>query len=305
MIDINGLRCWPSEPRYDQLVDGERLRARVAAGDSHLEANAGGGTTAGAVTLQAGRDFDRVILGIPAMALSITEPLARQSVKWKHMLSGVETVATQAVQLWLQPSVEQMGWRPSPSADQVSRRAVLGAYAQPFHTWADFSHLAASEDWPDHLRPHAVAYFLGTIPHDAEDAAQATTVKGNSQYELRESVQWLSTYATALWPGLVREHGELAWDLLVDPEAALGAARMDAQYHRANTHGTERYVQHTAGTTKYRLKAHESGFENLVLAGDWTDTGICGGCVETATMSGLQASRAISGYPRTVIGESR
>ncbi|MBL0171162.1 MAG: hypothetical protein IPP90_10600 [Gemmatimonadaceae bacterium] len=63
------------------------------------------------MTLQAGRDFDRVILGIPAMALSIHRTAGPAGVKWKHMLSGVETVATQAVQLWLQPSVEQMGWR--------------------------------------------------------------------------------------------------------------------------------------------------------------------------------------------------
>jgi uncharacterized protein with NAD-binding domain and iron-sulfur cluster len=45
-------------------------------------------------------------------------------------------------------------------------------------------------------------------------------------------------------------------------------------------------------------------FTNLYLAGDWTLTGLNCGCVEAATMSGLQASQAISGFPANVPGES-
>jgi hypothetical protein len=42
-----------------------------------------------------------------------------------------------------------------------------------------------------------------------------------------------------------------------------------------------------------------------VLAGDWTRTIISAGCIEAATMSGMQASRAISGYPAVVFGERK
>ncbi|MEQ1691800.1 MAG: NAD(P)-binding protein [Gemmatimonas sp.] len=303
LIDVNGLACWPSTPRYEQLVQGEQLRA--GGNTFNLESNNSQWTPVGAVTLHAGRDFDTVVLGIPTMSVPICTPLAQHSASWRNMIAGVETVATQAFQLWLRPSVEALGWRPSTSPEQHSGRSVLGAYAQPFHTWADFSHLAASEDWPEWMRPHTVAYFLGTIPAPFEASAQPTSAEGNSLYVQRESTRWMTSSARALWPRFVDANGALAWDLLVDPGERDGEARLDSQYHRANTEGSERYVQHTAGTTKHRLKAGESGFENLVLAGDWTDTGICGGCVETATMSGLQASRAISGYPEMVLGELR
>ena len=65
----------------------------------------------------------------------------------------------------------------------------------------------------------------------------------------------------------------------------------------------ERYVLSLVGSTQYRLKANASGVQNLVLAGVWIDNGINLGCVEAAVMSGMQASRAISGLPLTVHGE--
>jgi len=56
-------------------------------------------------------------------------------------------------------------------------------------------------------------------------------------------------------------------------------------------------VLSVAGSTKYRLRANESGLTNVVLAGDWTKNGFNAGCVESATMSGIQAANAIQGRP--------
>ena len=39
--------------------------------------------------------------------------------------------------------------------------------------------------------------------------------------------------------------------------------------------------------------ADGSGYDNLVLAGDWTDNGLNAGCIEAATLGGLQAANAI------------
>ena len=257
-----------------------------------------------AVTLRAEDDFDHVILGIPPVTGDICRELCLHDPKWSAMVGGVDTVATQAFQLWLQPSVDGVGWKSMPrAAAGESNRTVVGAYAQPFHTWADFSHLADSEDWPEDLRPATVAYFLGTIPRAAEETSSEATATKNSRYVREQARRWLGEQAETLWPGFANGDG-VAWDHLVDPRGCRGGERLDAQYHRANTVGSERYIQHTAGTTKHRLRPGESGFENLVLAGDWTDTGICGGCVETATISGMQAARAISGYPEFIPGES-
>jgi hypothetical protein len=36
----------------------------------------------------------------------------------------------------------------------------------------------------------------------------------------------------------------------------------------------------------------------LVLAGDWTDTGLNAGCIEAAVLSGIRAANAIKGEAR-------
>ena len=52
-----------------------------------------------------------------------------------------------------------------------------------------------------------------------------------------------------------------------------------------------------AGSVDSRLEPGESGFENLVLAGDWTHSGIDGGCVEAAVISGERAAEALVARP--------
>ena len=66
----------------------------------------------------------------------------------------------------------------------------------------------------------------------------------------------------------------------------------------ANVDPSDRYVQSLPGTDRYRLRPDESGYDNLVLAGDWTDCGLNAGCIEAATLSGLQAANAVLGRPR-------
>ncbi len=51
-----------------------------------------------------------------------------------------------------------------------------------------------------------------------------------------------------------------------------------------------------------RLRAGESGFCNLYLAGDWTRNGICGGSVEAAVTSGRMAAQALSDFPLQIPG---
>jgi len=105
----------------------------------------------------------------------------------------------------------------------------------------------------------------------------------------------------ALWPAASRG---FPWQWLVDPEGASGPARFDRQYWRANVDPSERYVLSVAGSSASRLASDGSGLPNLFLAGDWLKTGLDSGCVEAAVMGGMQASRAISGFPETIPGDS-
>ena len=97
--------------------------------------------------------------------------------------------------------------------------------------------------------------------------------------------------------------------MLVDLKNQQGQKRFYSQYWRVNIDPSERYVLSVPGSTKYRLKTDESGFDNLYLTGDWIDNGYNSGCVEATVMSAMQAARAILTqifgieYVKKIIGE--
>jgi len=64
-----------------------------------------------------------------------------------------------------------------------------------------------------------------------------------------------------------------------------------------STDPSDRYVQSPPGSTIHRLRADEAGYQNLFLAGDWTNCGLNAGCIEAAVLSGLQAANAVRGRP--------
>jgi hypothetical protein len=66
-------------------------------------------------------------------------------------------------------------------------------------------------------------------------------------------------------------------------------------YTRANVDPSDRYVQSLPGSGAHRIPADASGFDNLTVAGDWTDSGLNAGCIEAATISGLQAANTVLG----------
>ncbi len=51
-----------------------------------------------------------------------------------------------------------------------------------------------------------------------------------------------------------------------------------------------------------RMKQGKTPFANVYVAGDYVFTGILGS-IEASVMTGLMASRAISGYPQKIFGE--
>jgi uncharacterized protein with NAD-binding domain and iron-sulfur cluster len=116
------------------------------------------------------------------------------------------------------------------------------------------------------------------------------------------AIEQLQTQIGALWTNSGRDG--FPWTWLVDVQHAEGQARFDSQYWRANIDPSERYVLSLVDSSRYRLRADQSGFSNLFLAGDWLKTGLDAGCVEAAVMGGMQASRAICGVPATIQGEA-
>eukprot|EP00966_Prymnesium_polylepis_P196651 4556762-Prymnesium_polylepis.2 len=55
----------------------------------------------------------------------------------------IETVATAALQLWVDRSVEALGGKLGAAGEET----CLIGFAEPFDTWADMTHMLQYEDW--------------------------------------------------------------------------------------------------------------------------------------------------------------
>ncbi len=300
LVDVKGLPSWPSVPRFEQIVQGEALQHGPDGQPYNLESRWSGWTDVGDVALEAGKDFDHLVLAIPVGSHPIIcAELMKASERFNAMVQKVQTVQTFGVQLWMDREIDAMGWK-IPVVDGQPQRAVTDAYADPLNSFADNSHLIPMEDWPATLTPKTLLYFCGVLPDEYPDRVYPpptdTVFPERSDARVKaQSIQWLQEHTGAILPGACTQLPALDWQRLVDPQGRSGEARFDAQFWRANIDPNERYVLSVAGSTQYRLKAGDSQFSNLVLAGDWVDTGFSVGCVEAATMGGLQAARAITG----------
>ena len=265
--------CWPAAPYRAQLLDRE----------PHAE------------TLVRGADFDDVVLAIPVGALS--------------EICGELADSRRALQHDAQPRGDGAHQGPTTVADQdrskscEAHRTSHGldppatAFAEPFDTYCDMSHLLAAEDHAGGDGPKAIAYFCAVLPDGVEPAAADDAVR-----------HWAGDYLErdigAIWPGAVND-GAFDWSVLFDPSGRAGRDRLRAQHVSANVARTDRYVTTPAGSVDARLHPGASGFENLVLAGDWTRNGIDGGCVEAAVASGQQAAAALVGGSAEAGGTGR
>ncbi|MEO0913308.1 MAG: FAD-dependent oxidoreductase, partial [Pseudomonadota bacterium] len=199
------------------------------------------------------------------------------------------SVRTQAMQLWLRSDLIGMGWH--------AGSAVLDAFQQPMNTWADMTHLINRESWPIQNSPGAIAYFCGPMEGGIPDPSERG-VQAKAHQEVSDAGNtWLESAPGVIWPGISTD-GALDEDSLLQGDFTGGEGRLKGQFWRANVSPSERYVMSLKGTTDARLPADGTVYGNLVLAGDWTLNGFNAGCVEAATMSGLRASQAISGYPK-------
>src|SRR4029077_20842590 len=110
---------------------------------------------AGSKTLRVIDDFDFVVLGVGLGAVPyVCKELVARDPRWRAMIDHVQTVATQAFQIWMRTDMHELGWHHPP--------VNLSGFAEPFDTWADMQHLIAQESWPQTPRaptPRALAYF--------------------------------------------------------------------------------------------------------------------------------------------------
>jgi len=292
---VKDLPCWPIQPLYDQLVEGDELRARKINLESHWTDWKGP-----EFTLKRGEDFDEVLLGISLGGLPhIAQDLIRENANWKAMVEEVKTIRTIGFQTWTNHTLEDMGWSKG--------KILTGTGVQPVNMEADATEMILREAWPVEGCPVNLTYFGGVMKDDPnEPQVPDPTYPETQRASLkRQAIDFLNRHASIYWPSSVTEQG-FRWDWLAAPHQpqAEGEQRFESQFWQANIDPSERYVLSVVGSTRHRLKAGESGFRNLFLAGDWVKTGLNCGCMEATVMSGMQAARAIGDFPLKVVGET-
>ncbi len=293
-MTVSGIKAWPSAPLWDQIVQPEPLSPNNI--ESYYTTWRGTRHT-----LQKGTDFDTVILALPTDTFTTyCSKLLARSEAWRSMVANLPAVETQSIRLWFGPSLAELGWPMGPP--------ILSAYTKPFSTWEDNGHLVDVETWPPDQRPQAMATVFGAMPAPAVAPSYEDVAYPCEQQEKadRHAMKFMKYDIGPLWPGGASLPDPLGveWSKLMDLQNGIGVERMKAQYVRANCGPLERYTMARAGTVQYRLAADQSGFANMVLAGDWIQNHFLIGSVEGAIMGGLQASRAICGFPINIPGEN-
>jgi uncharacterized protein with NAD-binding domain and iron-sulfur cluster len=294
LFPVKGLPCWPTEPFYEQLVEGEELRSKGINLESWWTAWRGPSEE-----LVRGVDFDDVLLGISLAALpELCAELIDASPAWRGMVEHVQTNRPLVVQVWFDRTIAEMGWPHGTINGDIG--------TQPINLETSMDQVLPCEDWPAERTPKALIYYSGIFPDDPnQPPAPNPTYPATQSDALRETAEgYLERYARVFCPGTTGAQG-FNWDVLssVEDPSLRGRERFHAQYWRVNIDPSERYVLSVAGSTAFRLRAGGSGFDNLYLAGDWLKTGLDSGCMEATFMSGMQAARAISSFPAKVPGE--
>jgi uncharacterized protein with NAD-binding domain and iron-sulfur cluster len=271
---VGSLDCWPSQPDWDQLENGQTLQAKHPPPDYESSLCT---ESVGSLTLRNGKDFDLVIAALPPEALKkVGSSLVAVSPAWKTALNESRSVATRALQVWMRRGVAALGWKLGPT--------VMTSFAEPYDSWGDMSAVLQYENWPFYNKPGSVACFCGCMTLPLTGPVTPATMQ---QLVAAEGQQWLEANISALWPGAPAASGW--WT---------GGTAM-ARYDKANVDTFDLYVQTPHGVNiRSRFRSSEpAGFANLYVVGDWTKTRFSGGCFESAVESAMLAANAITGFP--------
>lgn len=224
------LEGWPATPLWHQLADGDRLKAEGRDFEADHKDAPGDGDIAR--ELVAGRDFDKIVLGISVGGLKqvcASFPARLPTSKWQAMFEALTLTRTCAMQLWFRRTVDDLGCK-------EPDRTLAGA-KQPYSAWADMSHLLSRETWKGEERPLGITYFCGQIP--GPENGKAADEKAR-----RTARQWLGINTALYWPrAMPKGANGLDTTLLFDPEPEAGGSVFDRQYVRANTNPSDLYVQ--------------------------------------------------------------
>ncbi len=294
LISVKNLPSWPAEPKYDSIdpAQSELLR------ENHVNLESFWsnwpniykryyGKDLPLLQLQRGRDFDTVVYGISVASIPhICAELLSFSDKLRNAHSHLKTCATQAFQIWTDPTLAELGWKSNTDA-------FMDGWREPLHAYAAMNQVLDREDWASQGKnPKNVAYFCSQLnvvdfpPQNTTDFPEKMSgiVKQNALEKL--------SYAHDIWPRSF-DSGHFNWTMLTSPSDLIGIRKFDSQYWRANIDPSELYVQTPVNSSIHRITTDGTELNGIYFTGDWIKTGINMGCVEGAVSAGMQTAAAI------------
>jgi uncharacterized protein with NAD-binding domain and iron-sulfur cluster len=299
-VKVNGLNSWPCEPLYDQ-ISGEQAE-RLKSGQVNLESSWTSWPDAGHFKLVKGKDFDQVVLGIPAAALkTICSEIISKNERWKNMVEKVVMVPTFGVQFWAKPDLVALGYDHASWGLPADTEPDSVTFSNPHYSWTDMTPILRQENWDADNMPGHVSYFCGTITMPSPlppftklgfPAEQKIRIMALTEQWLHDYMGWFFTKA-----GNVEYPTGFSLDLLIDPDKQepekQGLDKLTSQFFSVNIDPSNHYTLALPGANKYRFKTDETDFRNLFVCGDWTNFGLNVGHIEGTVVSGLRCANAI------------
>lgn len=294
------LKSWPTGPLFEQLK--QVFNPNLVNPD--MESWWTDWPAVGTRTLTAGKDYDKLVFGLSLGAVFYVCPeLMAAHPDWGKMYKALPTVKTQAFQIWLREDMRTLGWNVPLTGNDT---ALSDTYKAPINGHCEMHHILKWENWPATATPKSLWYFCDVMPETSSPPVFTDHGYPKRQHDkvTKNAVDYLNKNIGPLMPLAINKQRQgigppdaLDYSLLVGALPGQGEGAIETQFIRANIDPTERYVQSPPGSTQFRMRPWQTGFSNLLVAGDWTYTGLNVGSVECAVMSGRLVSNAITGSP--------
>ena len=293
---------WPNQPLWDQLANGSQNEGKI---DYEAWKGTSGSDATTRVLERSHGDFDYVVFALPgAMVEQIEWSDGEPAKTWTAR--ALPFTATQSAQLWLEDDTADLGWKRTKygskkKGHEREDRFVSAVFPQPLIHMGAFDDVIAAEDWGAN-GPKGCIYLSGQLNMRPRHAAPEAQMRRDAIHRLEEStaqtLRRMGNFLPGSLPRVNKRYEGSEFDLaILHAKGGIGSERLDEQYYRVNTRPTEAYMQAPPGFVDKRPDAWQTGYENMVVAGDWIRTGLNLGSFESAITGGKLAAFALTGSP--------
>ncbi len=309
--DGKSFPVWTSSPIWDQ-IDPEQVGLLQKLEKQKITLESPFSNWKGEeVILKKDKDFDLIILGIPVPTLRYGSPEILKSIledtthparaeKWRKAAGTMQSTQVMSAQLWFSKSIEELGFdREKWGVNHEYCAQNVVSYSYPVFSFLDQSQFLKSENWPSSRLPRSVIAFTNSMPdYDSSDNPDSSVNLVHYTRVEETMRQWLWDNMGWFFPASESRGAPqgINWDDLTGKSVKDSPVEKFASQFFMNTlNPSDRYVNAPpyAEGQNPRIAPDQSGFSNMVCAGDWTDYGYNFGYMEGTIVSGKLASQAV------------